>query len=106
MSEGRAFAPAWPASAFPQVVRERLVEWVRETYRHITSATELSTELQQLRHCLATVARACSLQLAEAAPQVGGPAGRWLGQWSAPRISCCVALHRVNLQCACAILTV
>lgn len=54
------------------------MEWVKDAYRHITSVAELSPELQQLRHCLACVARHCSLQLAEAAQQVG-PQGRGWG---------------------------
>ncbi len=54
-----------------QAVRDKLCAWVRDTYNHITSVTELSVELQQLRHALACVARQCSLQLADGMPQVG-----------------------------------
>ncbi len=67
-------------------MRDKLGAWVRDTYNHITSVVELSVELQQLRHCLACVARQCSLQLADALPQVGVPHlfGAWLGSSCAP----------------------
>lgn len=51
------------------MLRGKLVQYVAETARHINMNPELSPELQQLRHCLAVVARHCSLQLADALPQ-------------------------------------
>lgn len=46
-----------------------MIEFVRETARHITSTADVSPELQQLRYCLCSVARQCGLQLGEALPQ-------------------------------------
>lgn len=51
------------------MVRDRLIEFVRETARHITTTADVSPELQQLRYCLCSVARQCGLQLGEALPQ-------------------------------------
>ncbi|KAL6769541.1 hypothetical protein ACKKBG_A31400 [Auxenochlorella protothecoides x Auxenochlorella symbiontica] len=52
-----------------QMLRGKLVQFVAETARHINTLPELSPELQQLRHCLCTVARQCAMQLADALPQ-------------------------------------
>lgn len=51
------------------MVRDKLIEFVRETARHITSTADVSPELQQLRYCLCSVARQCGIQLGEALPQ-------------------------------------
>jgi hypothetical protein len=50
-------------------VRDKLIEFVRETARHITTTADVSPELQQLRYCLAAVARTCGAQLGQALPQ-------------------------------------
>ena len=52
-----------------QMLRGKLVQFVAETARYINMTPELSPELQQLRHCLSTVARQCAVQLADALPQ-------------------------------------
>ena len=51
------------------MVRDKLIEFVRETARHITTTADVSPELQQLRYCLCAVARQCGIQLGEALPQ-------------------------------------
>lgn len=51
------------------MVRDKLVEFVRETARHITTTADVSPELQQLRYCLCAVARQCGMQLGAALPQ-------------------------------------
>lgn len=50
-------------------MRDKLIEFVRETARHITTTADVSPELQQLRYCLCAVARQCGQQLGEALPQ-------------------------------------
>lgn len=59
--------------AILQMVRDKLIEFVRETARHITSTADVSPELQQLRYCLCSVARQCGMQLGEALPQAFPP---------------------------------
>ncbi|PSC67904.1 furry homolog-like [Micractinium conductrix] len=51
------------------MVRDKLIEFVRDTARHITSTADVSPEVQQLRYCLCAVARQCGVQLGEALPQ-------------------------------------
>lgn len=51
------------------VVRDKLIEFVRDTARHITTTADVSPELQQLRYCLCSVARQCGGQLGQALPQ-------------------------------------
>ncbi|KAL4434374.1 hypothetical protein ABPG75_000815 [Micractinium tetrahymenae] len=58
------------------MVRDKLIEFVRETARHITSTADVSPELQQLRYCLCSVARQCGIQLGEALPQAFPPQTR------------------------------
>ena len=50
-------------------MRDKLIEFVRETARHITTTADVSPELQQLRYCLCAVARQCGIQLGDALPQ-------------------------------------
>ncbi len=65
--------PASPLQQLLQMVRDKLIEFVRETARHITSTADVSPELQQLRYCLCSVARQCGIQLGEALPQAFPP---------------------------------
>jgi hypothetical protein len=71
---------ASPAAAL-QLVRDKLIEFVRETARHITTTADVSPELQQLRYCLCAVARQCGQQLGEALPQAF-PAQVQCGGWA------------------------
>ena len=66
----RVLASNLPPGALPKssALRDRLVEFVRETGKHITSPMDASPELHALRYCLAVVARHCSMQLADAQP--------------------------------------
>lgn len=57
-----------PTPAHPQMVRNKLSEFVIETARFITSTADVSPELQQLRYCLCSVARQCGQQLGQALP--------------------------------------
>ena len=65
---GAGWLAVSPAAAL-QLVRDKLIEFVRETARHITTTADVSPELQQLRYCLCAVARQCGQQLGEALPQ-------------------------------------
>lgn len=56
-------------------LRTMVLDQISSTYRHLTTvASEVSAELQQLRLCLAVLAQAAAVQLAEAMP-AAFPAG-------------------------------
>lgn len=52
-----------------QMVRDKLIEFVKETARHITSNADVSPEVQQLRYCLCAVARQVGIHLGNTLPQ-------------------------------------
>ncbi|KAI3439023.1 hypothetical protein D9Q98_001435 [Chlorella vulgaris] len=51
------------------MVRDKLIEFVKETARHITSNADVSPEVQQLRYCLCAVARQVGIHLGNTLPQ-------------------------------------
>jgi len=54
-------------------LRDKLVEFVAETMRHISLAVDVTPELQQLRYCLCGVSKQAAIQLAEVQPQAFPP---------------------------------